>query len=645
MLRVHHRWEEPEHLVCYELGENDDASLFTEIMQLETLLEDPVTPCVPDRRGDGLVCSNPGNGFESDTPLSSKTSTTFHSNSNEAVALSQEQSVESDMMSSRNKEIKNEDGNDDEADEDVEGQCPVSTSSTLTTTSTAGSMTGSSTSASAFLGTADTTRATTAAEVPTSSFTSNIVMNRIDEEEALDRLRSDLSQDEVSMLIGIFGPTKQRDARLPAEPHPVTENMKSGYDSIPVSRHFDSPQRLPRSLSLFLHYHPVHHYHPAIERLGFNRSGMVQRGQPRPEVVIPTIIYPITQEANSALSNHPVSVLPMQVLGAPLSAALAKEKQMANKRRKKDMLLSKPPPLLPLLAPENNKTSNIRNDDRPPSLAPSPKKRAKHVPLEAVFPSEANSSSSSTSAATTTVTTAATRRAKVVSAKMKKPKAKTSKSPKIAAPIETYITHPKHMNEGVWNQRLEEAREFVSKHGHGRIPTSYPPNPDLANWAKRQRYHYKIFKKHVLDRLNDPAITPTQFLPTGFIKHTNGFIRHKKPGTRWIKCLMTSERLAKLKAITFCMDLQAGSWECNYKRLCDYARRNNDRTCPSKHTHRELWKWVGTQRYQMTLRKKREEGKTNSSDMPCLAPERIAKLNKINFVWEDKIAVDERTRS
>ena len=610
-----HGWEEPGHPnpVCSELGENandnDNANRFTESMQLETLFEDPVTPCVLNRRRYDLVCNNPGNSFESYTQLSSETTTTFHPNSNEAAALSQE-------------------------------QCPVSTTSTTTT---AGSMTGGSTSALTFLGTTETARGTTAAGVSTSSLTFNINMNRTDEVGALDRLRSDLSQDEVSMLIGIFGPTKQRDARLPTEP-------VSRPSTCPAPPNQSQNAALPIALSFVHHYHNVHnHFYPAIERPGFNRSGMVLRGRPGPELVTPTITQQITQEAINILSQHPVSMLPMQVLGAPLSATLAKEQQRANKRRKKDILLPKPLPLLPLLAPKNKMTSNIRNnDDRPPSLAPSPKTRAKlNVPRKAVLPSKANFASSSTSTATTVTTTVA-RRSKVVSVKMKKPKSNTtSKSPQITQPVETYITRPKRMNEGVWTQRLEEAREFVLKHGHGRIPTTYPSNPDLANWAKRQRYYYKIFKKHVLDRPNNPAIAPTKCLNTirrnrMNKQYTNGYIRHNKPGTRSIKCLMTSERFARLEAIEFCMDLQAGVWECNYRSLCDYAMQNNGHTSPSKHTQKELSKWVGTQRYQMRLRKKREGGETNLPDMPCLNLERIAKLNKIDFFWDDE---DERSRS
>jgi hypothetical protein len=469
-------------------------------------------------------------------------------------------------------------------------------------------------------------------------------MNRTDKVAALDRLRSDLSQDEVSMLIGIFGSTKQRDAMLPAEP-------VSRPSTCPAPPNQSQNTALPIAFSFDHHYHNVHnHFHPAIERPGLNRSGMVLRGRILPEVVTPPTIYQITQEAINILSqqNNPVPLLPLQMLGAPLSATLAKEQQMTNKRRKKDTLLPKPPPLLPWLATENKATPNIRNDeDRPPSLAPSPKKGTKpNVPRKAVLPRNANFASSATSTTTTTVTM----RTKITSVQVKEPKADTTnKSPKVTQPVETYITRPRKMNKGVWTQRLEEAREFVLKHGHGRIPTTYPPNPDLANWAKRQRYHYKIFKKHVLDRPNNPAIAPTKFINTVRRnrmnnQHPNGCIRHNNtPGTRWIKCLMTSERFARLDAIGFCMDLQAGVWDCNYRRLCNYAMRNNGCTSPSKHTLKELWKWVGTQRYQMALRKKREEGNLNLPAVcPCLTPERIAKLNKISFVWDEK---DERSRS
>jgi len=206
-------------------------------------------------------------------------------------------------------------------------------------------------------------------------------------------------------------------------------------------------------------------------------------------------------------------------------------------------------------------------------------------------------------------------------------------------PTITYIKHPKNLDENRWNDRLKESYCFVVKHGHGRIPTKYPPNQELASWAKRQRYHYKLYKKHVLDRQQTPGVPCAETLPPGGTGK-------KPPRIRFVKCLMTAKRLSKLEAIGFCMDLQAGCWERNYALLSEYAKRNNGRTSPSKHTHYDLWKWVGTQRYQMTLWKRKKKNGTPSSNttMSCLTPERISKLREISFAWDDKSATEANTK-
>ena len=187
-----------------------------------------------------------------------------------------------------------------------------------------------------------------------------------------------------------------------------------------------------------------------------------------------------------------------------------------------------------------------------------------------------------------------------------------------------------NLNSKVWDQRLKEAKEFVIEHGHCRIPTTYRPHQELANWARRQRHHYKKLKKHILDRPDNPAVVPTDLQRKPLPK---GLVDNNMPGVRIIKCHMTPQRLEKLEAIGFCMDLQARSWERMYERLCDYSKRSKGKTHPSKYLDYELWKWVGTQRYQMKLRIKRaKEGNINYS-MPCLTLERINKLNEINFDW------------
>ncbi|MGK3734730.1 MAG: hypothetical protein ACI8RD_000801 [Bacillariaceae sp.] len=158
-----------------------------------------------------------------------------------------------------------------------------------------------------------------------------------------------------------------------------------------------------------------------------------------------------------------------------------------------------------------------------------------------------------------------------------------------------------------WNSRLIEATKFVVEHKHGRIPTSYTTNPDLGSWAKRQRYQYKVFMKQQKQNSKDEVNKRGKLI-------------------KEIRCQMTPERLIALDDIGFCWDLQKGLWDSRYEELRLYANSNNGNASPSKYDHYELWKWVGTQRFQMTLWRR---GKTT-----YLTPERIYKLNEIGFVWD-----------
>jgi hypothetical protein len=44
-----------------------------------------------------------------------------------------------------------------------------------------------------------------------------------------------------------------------------------------------------------------------------------------------------------------------------------------------------------------------------------------------------------------------------------------------------------------WDERFRELGAFQSKYGHCKVPTSFPPNPQLAVWVKSQRRQFKLF--------------------------------------------------------------------------------------------------------------------------------------------------------
>ena len=49
--------------------------------------------------------------------------------------------------------------------------------------------------------------------------------------------------------------------------------------------------------------------------------------------------------------------------------------------------------------------------------------------------------------------------------------------------------------ERLYLNRLKELHEFRTNHGHGSIPTPYPPNPSLGVWAANVRRQYALWKQ------------------------------------------------------------------------------------------------------------------------------------------------------
>ena len=193
-----------------------------------------------------------------------------------------------------------------------------------------------------------------------------------------------------------------------------------------------------------------------------------------------------------------------------------------------------------------------------------------------------------------------------------------------------------------WEERLQEAKMFVITHGHSRIPTTYPTNPSLGSWAKRQRYQYKLYTKHSSNMKNmmitrsspERSIQDSSSLVTNAITTINNIDDDDDGGSdetsmnsnvEIVKCQLNPQRIQALNDIGFCLDSQQEGWEAQYEMLKEYYKKNNQEH-PTKYTHYELFKWIGTQRYQMT---KLQQGKTS-----FLTPERIMKLNSLNFVWD-----------
>jgi len=162
------------------------------------------------------------------------------------------------------------------------------------------------------------------------------------------------------------------------------------------------------------------------------------------------------------------------------------------------------------------------------------------------------------------------------------------------------------LDERKWNQRIKDVEGFVLEHRHGRIPVSYPGNQDLARWSKRQRYHYKVYLKNKMKQTTSLVGKPFKIE----------------------RCHMTQRRLKSLNDAGFCFDLHVAKWDRSYELL------KQNKLCSTKYT---LKKWIGTQRFQMSLLKRGKKSFLN--------PKRIQKLNEIGFSWQDDEWVSKSTKT
>jgi len=70
-------------------------------------------------------------------------------------------------------------------------------------------------------------------------------------------------------------------------------------------------------------------------------------------------------------------------------------------------------------------------------------------------------------------------------------------------------------HQAAWQFRLIQFRQFVRIHGHGNVPSRYPPNPSLAVWAKFQRGQYRAFEEGSRSNLTQERVDDLSAL--GFV--------------------------------------------------------------------------------------------------------------------------------
>jgi len=149
----------------------------------------------------------------------------------------------------------------------------------------------------------------------------------------------------------------------------------------------------------------------------------------------------------------------------------------------------------------------------------------------------------------------------------------------------------KPFHEENWAARLQELKMYVQEEGNCLVPHTYPSNPKLSRWVKRQRRQYKLMRE------GHPYST------------------------------MTEERMDILNAIGFIWDSHEVVWEEKRNELVAYRKKHGNCLVPSLFKDNpSLATWVKCQRRQYKLHC---EGNPSA-----MTPGRIERLEQLGFQWE-----------
>jgi len=147
----------------------------------------------------------------------------------------------------------------------------------------------------------------------------------------------------------------------------------------------------------------------------------------------------------------------------------------------------------------------------------------------------------------------------------------------------------KPFHEEKWTLRYRELLEFRRETGHSAVPHTYPKNPQLARWIKRQRRQHKLMNEG-------------------------------KPST------MTTERLELLNSVGFIWDSHHLNWLEKLEALRAFKQEIGHCNVPSNFRDKKLSTWVKCQRRQYKLYR--------AGRPSAMSVDRIAALEKVGFEWE-----------
>lgn len=150
--------------------------------------------------------------------------------------------------------------------------------------------------------------------------------------------------------------------------------------------------------------------------------------------------------------------------------------------------------------------------------------------------------------------------------------------------IDSIFTNDSDEDVSEWQQHYNELLSFKRTHGHCSITPYNHSNTDLAEWAKNQRFYYKL-------------------------------VDLGKPSP------LTHEQIRLLDRIGFEWDANSAAWDGRFEELLEYRQQHGHCNVPRTYRHNpQLSTWVKRQRRQY---------RANS-----ISQKRIAKLESVGFIFD-----------
>lgn len=149
----------------------------------------------------------------------------------------------------------------------------------------------------------------------------------------------------------------------------------------------------------------------------------------------------------------------------------------------------------------------------------------------------------------------------------------------------------RNYQEKQWCELYDILLEFKEAKGHCLVPHSYPENPQLSRWVKRQRYQYKLKSENMVST-------------------------------------MTDTRIQMLESIGFVWDSHAVAWEEHRLELVEFHATFGHCDVPSSYENSSLATWIKRQRRAKKL--------FFNGQKSTMTMERFALLEKLGFSWELK---------